>query len=89
MLALIAKHGVELVLHGHDHRHATIWIDGPDKKIPAIGVPSASAMARGHNQPAAYNLFSIEQDGKGWRCDHRVRGFVDGTLGEIKNERLI
>ncbi len=90
LLTLIAKHGVELVLHGHDHRHATIWIDGPDKKIPAIGVPSASSIARGHNQPAAYNLFSVEQDGNGWRCGHRVRGFTESmTLGEIKNERLI
>ena len=90
LLALIASHGVELVLHGHDHRHATIWIDGPNKKIPAIGVPSASAIARGHNQPAAYNLFSVEQNGNGWRCDHRVRGFTgDITLGDIKSERLI
>ena len=90
LLALLAKHGVELVLHGHDHRHATVWLDGPDKKIPAIGVPSASALARGHNQPAAYNLFSVERSGDSWRCDHRVRGFADGiTLGDIKNERLI
>ena len=90
LLALIAKHGVELVLHGHDHRHATVWIDGPDKKIPAIGVPSASAIALGHNQPAAYNLFSVERDGNGWCCDHRVRGFTETmTLGDIKNERLI
>ena len=89
LLALIAKYGIELVLHGHDHRHATVWIDGPKRKIPAIGVPSASAIARGHNQPAAYNLFSVEKIGGGWRCDHRVRGFVNGMLGDIKNERLI
>ncbi len=90
LLTLISKHGVELVLHGHDHRHATVWIDGPDTKIPAIGVPSASAIARGHSQPAAYNLFSVEREGNAWRCDHRVRGFTQSmTLGDIKNERLI
>ncbi|MBI3699378.1 MAG: metallophosphoesterase [Afipia sp.] len=90
LLSLIAKYGVDLVLHGHDHRHATVWLDGPDKKIPAIGVPSASAIARGHNHPAAYNLFSIEKEGNGWRCDHRVRGFTGNmAFGEIKNERLI
>lgn len=90
LLTLISKHGVELVLHGHDHRHATVWIDGPDTKIPAIGVPSASAIARGHNQPAAYNLFSVEREGNAWRCDHRVRGFTQSmTLGDIKNDRLI
>lgn len=90
LLALIARSGVELILHGHDHRHATVWVDGPAGKIPAIGVPSASAIARGHNQPAAYNLFSVEQVGNGWRCDHRVRGFTaDMTLHDIKNERLL
>jgi 3',5'-cyclic AMP phosphodiesterase CpdA len=89
LLDLIARHGVELILHGHDHRHATVWLNGPRGRIPAIGVPSASAMAHGHNHPAAYNLFSVRRDGDAWRCDHRVRGFADGTLGEIKDERLI
>ena len=45
LLALLKRHGVELVLHGHDHIHSTIWIDGPQGKIPAVGVPSASALA--------------------------------------------
>lgn len=90
LLDLIARYGVDLVLHGHDHRHATVWLDGPRGRIPAIGVPSASAMAHGHNHPAAYNLFAIERAGDAWRCDHRVRGFADGMmLGEIKDERLI
>lgn len=90
LTGLLARHGVELILHGHDHRHATVWLEGPRGRIPAIGVPSASAMALGHNHPAAYNLFSIKRDGTAWRCDHRVRGFSqDMTLGEIKNERLI
>ena len=90
LLELIARHGVDLVLHGHDHRHATVWLDGPRGRIPAIGVPSASAMAHGHNHPAAYNLFSIERNGNAWRCQHRVRGFADGMkLGEIKDEKLI
>ncbi|CAN5326384.1 metallophosphoesterase [soil metagenome] len=89
LLDLIARYGVDLILHGHDHRHATAWLDGPRGRIPAIGVPSASAMAHGHNHPAAYNLFAIERANGAWRCDHRVRGFADGTLGKIKDERLI
>ena len=89
LLDIIAHHGVDLVLHGHDHRHATVWLDGPRGRIPAIGVPSASAAALGHNHPAAYNLFSVMREGGAWRCDHRVRGFSDSKLGEIRNERLI
>lgn len=90
LLAIVKKHGVEMVLHGHDHRHATIWLDGPQGKIPAIGVPSASAAARGHNHPAAYNLFSISREGSEWRCDQHVRGFDGGaTIDDIKSERII
>jgi len=90
LVALVKRYGVDLILHGHDHRHAKIWLDGPKGRIPAIGVPSASAVAHGHSHPAAYNLFSIEQSGNAWRCQHRVRGFAnDMTFGEIKDERLI
>lgn len=79
LLHLLKRHGVELVLHGHDHRHATVWFDGPHGRIPAIGVPSASAASRGHHQPAAYNLFAITREGEGWRIEQTVRGFVNAT----------
>jgi 3',5'-cyclic AMP phosphodiesterase CpdA len=74
LLALLQRHGVELVLHGHDHVHSTIWIEGPQGKIPVVGVPSASAVAHGRYPAAAYNLFSIARDGAAWRCQHTVRG---------------
>ena len=87
--ALLHRHGVELVLHGHDHIHSTMWFDGPSGKIPAIGVPSASALARRHYPAAAYNLFSIERDGAKWRCEQIVRGFGDdGAIQELGNVRL-
>ena len=54
-----------------------MWIDGPNGAIPAIGVPSASALAHGHYPAAAYNLFSIERDGDAWRCEQTVRGIDD------------
>jgi 3',5'-cyclic AMP phosphodiesterase CpdA len=72
--ALLRKHGVELVLHGHDHIHSTIWLDGPTGRIPAVGVPSASAIAHRHYPAAAFNLFSIERDNGAWRCEQIVRG---------------
>jgi 3',5'-cyclic AMP phosphodiesterase CpdA len=79
LLALLRQHGVELVLHGHDHVHSTIWIEGPAGKIPAIGVPSASAVAHGRYPAAAYNLFSIAREGAAWRCEQTVRGFKNGA----------
>jgi 3',5'-cyclic AMP phosphodiesterase CpdA len=90
LLALLKKHGVDLVLHGHDHVHSTMWFDGPDGKIPSIGVPAASALARGRHPAAAYNLYEIERDGNGWRCEQISRGIdSDMRIKEIKRTRLI
>jgi 3',5'-cyclic AMP phosphodiesterase CpdA len=90
LLSLLKRHGVDLVLHGHDHVHSTIRIDGPGRTIPVVGVPSASARAHGHHPDAAYNLFSISRDGQAWRCDQIVRG-IDQRLQvrEIRRTRLI
>jgi 3',5'-cyclic AMP phosphodiesterase CpdA len=89
LLALLQRHGVELILHGHDHVHSTMWFDGPQGRIPAIGVPSASALAHGHIPAAAYNLFSIERDGEAWRCEQTVRGFRDGSeIRELQRAQL-
>ena len=91
LLALLKQHGVELVLHGHDHVHSTMWVDGPNgSSIPAIGVPSASARAHGHYPDAAYNLFSIARDGDGWRCQQMVRGVNEALQArEIRRVRLL
>jgi len=87
--ALLKRHGVELVLHGHDHIHSTMWFDGSKRKIPAIGVPSASALAHGHYPAAAYNLFSIARDGDKWRCVQTVRSVdADFHVKQIKQATL-
>lgn len=89
LIALLQRHGVELVLHGHDHVHSTIWIDGPRGKIPVIGVPSASAVAHGRYPAAAYNLFSIEREADAWRCEQTVRGIDDALrVRQIRQTRL-
>ncbi|WP_445491989.1 metallophosphoesterase family protein [Rhodopseudomonas sp. RCAM05734] len=87
--AVLKRHGVDLVLHGHDHVHATIWVDGFRGKIPVVGVPSASSIADGHKPAAAYNLFSITREGEGWKCWQQVRGFGNGPgIGELQNIEL-
>jgi 3',5'-cyclic AMP phosphodiesterase CpdA len=90
LLALLKQHGVELVLHGHDHVHSTIWINGPNGTIPVIGVPSASALAHGRYPAAAYNLFSIDRDGTAWRCEQIVRGIDDELrVRQLSQTRVI
>jgi 3',5'-cyclic AMP phosphodiesterase CpdA len=89
LLALLKRHGVELVLHGHDHVHSTIWVEGPNGTIPAIGVPSASALPHGRYPAAAYNLFSIAREGAAWRCEHCIRGFEENAgIQELARVKL-
>jgi len=51
--AVLARHGADLVLHGHAHEAMVATTPGPDgAMIPVLGVPSASA-AGGLGHPAA------------------------------------
>ncbi len=87
---VLKARGVDLILHGHDHIHSTMWVEGADKQIPAIGVPSASALAHRHYPAAAYNLFSVERDGNMWRCVQTVRGLgADMQIREIRRTTLL
>jgi 3',5'-cyclic AMP phosphodiesterase CpdA len=87
--AVLKRRGAELVLHGHDHIHSTMWLEGVGRQIPAIGVPSASALAHRHYPAAAYNLFSITREAGKWRCVQTVRGFGDhGDISELQHVRL-
>ena len=77
----------ELVLHGHNHEQQLMWLDGPKGRIPAVGVPSASAIVRTHDEPAAYNLYRIGGAPGAWQCEMTVRGFAFGRDGIIGIEK--
>jgi len=89
--ALIAEHGAELVLHGHNHEQQLMWLDGPKGRIPAVGVPSASAIVSDHDEPAAYNLYAIDGGPGAWSCEMLSRGLRAGSEGvtELMRQRLI
>ena len=88
---VLAEHGAELLVHGHDHRHALVWLDGPDgSKIPVAGVPSVSARApHGDEDGAGYTIFRIDGGKGAWRCEMiaRQRG-EDGTISEAARQIL-
>jgi 3',5'-cyclic AMP phosphodiesterase CpdA len=87
--AVIAKHGAELILHGHDHKRSRLAIPGPHGDVPLIGVPSASAPAK-DEQPAAWNFYRIEGKPGAWSCDMEMRGlYPSGTVSTIMKARLI
>jgi 3',5'-cyclic AMP phosphodiesterase CpdA len=85
----LAEAGAELILHGHEHVRSVIWLDGPDRRIPAICVPSASAAIGGHWQPAGYNLFRITGTPKAWHCEMVTRGFGPGAVDIDELDRRV
>ncbi len=72
---VLAEHGAELLIHGHDHRRALVWLNGPDgSKIPAAGVPSVSArVPHGSEDRAGYTIFRIDGEKGAWRCEMIAR----------------
>src|SRR5262249_49715594 len=86
---ILARHGAELVLHGHDHRASLNWLEGPRAPIPVVGVPAASAVAP-HHAPAAYNLYRISDEGSRWTCEMVLRGYKAGgdTIVELGRQML-
>ncbi len=87
---VLRKHGAELVIHGHDHVRSLVWLEGPNGRIPAIGLPSASAAPDGGHEPAGYNLFEIDGTPGAWRCTAISRGLShDGTMSEQRRDELV
>jgi 3',5'-cyclic AMP phosphodiesterase CpdA len=80
---VLARHGAELVIHGHNHRRQTVWIDGPAGRIPAVGVPSASEAPPGEHDPAGYNLYRIDGARGAWRCEVITRGIAGDAVIEL------
>ena len=90
---MIARVGAELVLHGHTHRRNVMYLDGPMKKVPVVGVPSAASGLEGKHEPGRYNLYEIEAvdgatDGKKWRCEQIERGITKNGIEELARRVL-
>ena len=80
--AVLARHGADLVVHGHEHRDMYETLVGPlSEPIPVRGVPSGTYLHDRPERTARYRIFELES-GK-IRSDHlRVwdrgsRCFVD------------
>jgi len=81
LAALIARTGVELVLHGHHHRTRDARLDGPLGHIPAHGVASASALGE-HGEAAAYSRYRLWAEPEQWRVELERRRYrrASGTF---------
>jgi 3',5'-cyclic AMP phosphodiesterase CpdA len=80
--AVIARHGADLVIHGHNHRTSVAPLPGPHGPVPVVGVPSCSAVPGTHGHLAAYHLYRFdEQAGGGFAVTAARRGLAPGRGG--------
>lgn len=80
---VIAQHGAELIVHGHEHRDMEETLAGPTGPVPVRGIASGTYH---HNKPertGRYRIFEIE--GGRLRGDH-VRVW-DRERGQFVEER--
>jgi 3',5'-cyclic AMP phosphodiesterase CpdA len=88
LLHVIATQGAELVIHGHDHVHMINWLQGPNAtRVPAVGVPAASAALGTTKDAAAYNLYRIAGSSGAWTCELISRGI--GAAGEVIEQKRV
>lgn len=81
---MIARHGADLILHGHNHRLSVAHVRGPDRKpVPVVGVASASAAGGGRTHRAGYNLFAIARRRDGFAIAARARGLAADRRGMV------
>jgi len=86
LCALLARHPVDMVLHGHRHRALQSAIRIPGSDIPVFGISSASAAGVVSNYPAEYNLYDVLRDDGGWRVRVRARRFDAATRAFTSRE---
>lgn len=83
--AALARHGAELVLHGHGHEAVFGAAQGPDGPIPVLGVPSASSPGGGRHPPARWHAIEIDGAKGAFSVTVIARGLdpATGVIGEL------
>ena len=82
---VIARHGAELVLSGHEHVFLMGDMPGPKRPVPVLVAPSAS-LAQGHAETGGYLRLLIETGAAAPRITLQLRRF-DPASGRLEVER--
>ena len=85
---IIREQGAELIIHGHNHRHSVAYLEGPQGRVPVVGVASASAVPGSERHRAAWHLYEIAREDKRWRIEGVIRGMTRDAQGVIEIGRF-
>ncbi len=79
--AILSRHGVELVLHGHGHRAAQGTLQTATGTAPVLGVPSASTVSVMAGRRAQYYVYRFADEGDTRLLTVSVRGYAHDRNG--------
>jgi 3',5'-cyclic AMP phosphodiesterase CpdA len=83
LTALLRRHKVELVLHGHLHHNAMHVLDERTRII--VSAPASSAVA---SNPASYRVLQVTRDGAQWQVDCQLKcEGDDGSMALRSHDR--
>lgn len=88
---IIARHGAELILHGHSHDPTLHWIEGRGGRVPVVGVAAGGQSFDGSHPPAQWNLFEISGSPGAWSLRLTRRGLSGPTIpvGDLAADDLL
>ena len=89
---ILARHGAELVLHGHEHTPMHNWHPAAGGSIPIIGVPSASLALPYKKEPLArYHLYRLTPSTNRPTIEMIARGLAEpgGPVVELERRRIV
>jgi len=76
---ILARQGVELVLHGHAHRGSQGHLDTIVGEAQTMGVTSASAPGRSEKRRARYHIYRLKKNPHGWEMAVSVRCYLPAS----------
>jgi 3',5'-cyclic AMP phosphodiesterase CpdA len=89
---VLARHGAELVLHGHEHTPMHNWHPSTERAIPVVGVPSASLAKPYKKEPLArYHLYHLDPGRNDGAIEMIARGLAEpgGPIVELERRLII
>ncbi len=86
--AVVARHGAELILHGHAHEFSLRELPTAGGAVPVIGVPSVSESSGREERRARYHLLHLDAAAQGWQATLSVRGYAPAQEKFVAEERL-
>lgn len=85
--AVIARHGAELIVHGHSRDARFDPIPGPAGLVPVFGVPSISALPNPKDEGARWNLLGLDRRAGRWTIEVTARRWSPAAAAFVTETR--